>query len=290
MPSRSTTVEMAEVLVEMETRPLLAGEPDLQALHRAVLRDHGDAERVLDQPPSSGCHVIPGVEKRLGSVLRPSPRSGGPEERLEVRAGAKDDVGANVSMTSYTREGRLGEEAPHVARPEADESSSRAMKPRTRSTFSVTCGAELEAGVAKPLAGEGGLDRALALAVGDVEEHRAAVVKEVERHARSSQRNGASGRAGHEDPWSGTAGSRRGPPLSTTTGSRARSSAPRISRGSMSSPRRARGSTGRARRRRRRSRGLAGLGPEELLAVAEGRPLLAREGAGDRDHAPQPAH
>ena len=97
-----------------------------------------------------------------------------------MRAGAKEDVGADAVYCFVHAGGGISEEAPHIARPERTKARLGHESSDAVDVLSHV-GAELQAGVANPLAGEGRLDRALALAVGDVEEHRAAVVEEIER-------------------------------------------------------------------------------------------------------------
>ena len=174
--------------MEVEAFTPLAVEADLQRLHRAVARDDGDAEVIFDQAPTAGRHVIPRVEEHLRLVLRAAAVDGGPKVRLEMRAATHQDVRTNGVDVRVDALGRVGaEHRPPEAGAKRAEAGPVHHSPHAVDVLRRVR-AQVEPRVAEALADEARFDHPLALGVRDVEQHRAAVVEEPERHARRARR------------------------------------------------------------------------------------------------------
>ena len=168
--------------MQMEATPLLAEEPDLQALHRAVARQHRDAERLLDQLASGRRHRIPPVQDDARQVLRRAVSGGQAEEHLEHGAGPHQHVRADAVHCGQQLFTRSLEGLDVITRPERAKAPLR-REPADPADVLERVRSEEQPCVPEPLPDEAALDGPLTLGVGDVQQHRTAVVEERERDA-----------------------------------------------------------------------------------------------------------
>ena len=177
--------DVTEVLVEVEARPPLAGEPDLEALHRVVGAQDRDSELGLDQRAPGVAHGVAGVRDDGGQVPELAGRRGDPEEELEVAAVAPDHVRTLLVDRLDDRPRRIVDAHQAPARTERAVAGRRVelLDARERPTRR----ADVERGVL-PASEEALLDGPLALAVGDVLEERGAAVVDDERHRGRARR------------------------------------------------------------------------------------------------------
>ena len=165
--------------MEVEARPALAGEPDLEALHGVVGAQDRDAELGLDQPAPGVAHGVAGVRDDCGHVPELARRRGDPEEELEVAAVAPDHVRTLLVDRLDDCRRRIVDAHQAPTRTERAVAGRRVelLDARERPTRR----ADVERGVLPP-SEKAPLDDPLALAVGDVLEHRGAAVVDDDRH------------------------------------------------------------------------------------------------------------
>src|SRR5205085_2284955 len=192
-PVRPDDRERADVLVDVVCRPLLAEEPDPEDLDRAVLREDGNAEALLDQPPALLGHPVRGVHGHTGRVEGLSPGHDGSEQDLEVRAIPADDVGPQaVDRLDHALERLVDADrvVPRPKRPVAGAVVEGAHLLRRRDRLPE---AEIQGDIAEPPADEVRLDRPLPL----VRERTYALLRE-ERHPQRRRQASGEGRGSGE--------------------------------------------------------------------------------------------
>ena len=216
--------------MEVEAGALLAVEADLERLGRAVARQHRDPEVPFDQLAAPVRQRFRHVHDQLRRMEVDAPRGDGLEEEVDPAAVADEQVGLLAFSDARDLLDRLRTET-KCRRGSAP--AAACCRDRRRSPFERR-GLVADVELLRPERAAGAVDhrRALALSERDVAEQRAPVVEDPSGvPVEPLVMNGSAPRAGR-DSATKRCGCRRTSSRSRS-GSRSRSAAPRISRGSI---------------------------------------------------------